>query len=106
MARRLNPVQPGQTFNMLTFIEYTDNNNGNWHGLFQCSCGEKIDVRIQAVKAELTKSCGCMKANNNRSRSKRDINEVKGMPVFKSDYLTDDMIGWVVSPCNFSLSNY
>lgn len=106
MGRKRNSIQPGDTFNRLTFIRRTDNNNGNWHGLFQCSCGEKIDARIVAVKRELVKSCGCLKAANNRGRSTRTINEVQGMPAFTSEYLTDEMIGWVVSPVNFSLSNY
>jgi hypothetical protein len=77
MARKRKSIQPGETYNRLTFIKATECNNGNWHGLFQCSCGDVIDVRIIAVRSELVKSCGCLKAGNNRARSKRTINEVQ-----------------------------
>lgn len=52
-------LNPGDTFNRLTFISYTEKKNRSRYGKFSCICGEIIITKIAAIASGRTISCGC-----------------------------------------------
>lgn len=47
----------------LTLLEKlsTKSADGHWMGLFQCSCGNRVEIICSRVRNGYTKSCGCLK---------------------------------------------
>lgn len=61
----------GQKIHRLTFLEYVDRNeqrNSRWK--VRCDCGTEFIVTASAVKSGMTKSCGCLRIENNKNRHK------------------------------------
>jgi hypothetical protein len=107
MGKKRREVNPGDRFNRLTFIEPTERlEKDKLHGLFDCSCGERIEVRIYAVISGQQKSCGCLKTEKLQARSTKITEKPKRL--LKKDsgsyYVTDAMIGLIASPFDFSLT--
>lgn len=56
----------------LSFIEDSHRDrHGALHGRFLCSCGTEKVVRVSLVKRNITRSCGCMKAETATGRPKK-----------------------------------
>ena len=59
----------GQKIHRLTFLEFAgrnENRNARWK--VQCECGEIFEVTATVVKRGQTKSCGCLRIENNKKR--------------------------------------
>ena len=57
----------GKTFNRLTVLYKTDRKQGNdwiWH--CKCECGKECDVNGGSLRANRTKSCGCLKKETDK----------------------------------------
>ena len=68
----------GKTFNRLTVLYKTENKQGNdwiWH--CKCECGNECDVNGGSLRANRTKSCGCLKKEKDRS-TKNTWNDLTG----------------------------
>jgi len=57
--------------NRLTFIKKINNrdNHGHKRGLYQCSCGNILEVNISSVNTNNTKSCGCLNLEKIKERN-------------------------------------
>lgn len=56
-----------QRYNKLVALEYIRNDKfGKAIWKFRCDCGKEKELNASAAKANLTTSCGCVKANNLR----------------------------------------
>lgn len=61
----------GQKIHRLTFLEYAgvnENRNSRWK--VRCDCGTEFIVTTTSVKCGQTKSCGCVRIENNKNRHK------------------------------------
>ena len=61
----------GQKIHRITFLEYigvNENRNSRWK--VQCDCGTIFEVTATSVKQGHTKSCGCVRIENNKNRHK------------------------------------
>lgn len=61
----------GQKIHRLTFLEFVgrnDTRNARWK--VRCDCGTIFDVTATNVKSGHTKSCGCVRIENNKKRHK------------------------------------
>lgn len=67
MAYKYNYIV-GQIIGKLEFICRMPNINKKTIAKFKCSCGKKFDARVDSVKIERIKSCGC-KTNEMRSET-------------------------------------
>ena len=59
----------GQKIHRLTFLEYVGRNeqrNSIWK--VRCDCGTEFIVTASAVKSGMTRSCGCLRIENNKKR--------------------------------------
>lgn len=59
----------GQKIHRLTFLEYVGRNeqrNSRWK--VRCDCGTEFIVTASAVKSGMTRSCGCLRIENNKKR--------------------------------------
>ena len=59
----------GQKIYRLTFLEYVGRNeqrNSRWK--VRCDCGTEFIVTASAVKSGMTRSCGCLRIENNKKR--------------------------------------
>lgn len=59
----------GQKIHRLTFLEYVGRNeqrNSIWR--VRCECGTEFNVLACAVKQGMTRSCGCLRIENNKKR--------------------------------------
>ena len=57
----------GKTFNRLTVLYKTDKKQGNdwiWH--CKCECGNECDIVGASIRANRTKSCGCLKQEKDK----------------------------------------
>lgn len=64
----------GRKIHRLTFLEWmgvNENRNSVWK--VQCECGTVFNVVGSLVKNGTTKSCGCLRIENNKNRHKRKI---------------------------------
>lgn len=57
----------GQKFGRLTVIERAENKGLKVAWLCKCDCGNTCVVQAHVLKSGGTKSCGCLKAENNRA---------------------------------------
>lgn len=61
----------GQKIHRLTFLEFVElNENRNARWKVRCDCGTEFIVSACSVKYGTTRSCGCLRAENNRNRNK------------------------------------
>lgn len=58
MDRRVQNIA-GQSFNMLTAVEFMHASGGHAHWRFRCRCGTEKAIRAAHVKSGQIKSCGC-----------------------------------------------
>ena len=61
----------GQKLYRLTFLEYvgrSENRNAIWK--VKCDCGTVFTLLATSVKSGHTKSCGCVRIENNKNRHK------------------------------------
>ena len=61
----------GQKMYRLTFLEYVGKNesrNAIWK--VRCDCGTEFSLMAKCVKQGHTKSCGCLRIENNKNRHK------------------------------------
>ena len=61
----------GQKMYRLTFLEYVgknDSRNARWK--VRCDCGTIFEVTATSVKFGKTRSCGCLRIENNKNRHK------------------------------------
>ena len=61
----------GQKIHRLTFLEFAgrnENRNARWK--VRCDCGTIFEVTATSVKCGHTKSCGCVRIENNKKRHK------------------------------------
>ncbi len=57
---------------MLSFVRNYGIEKSRKMGLYRCDCGGKIITRIDSVRDNLTKSCGCLRvANMNKINARR-----------------------------------
>ena len=57
-------VEIGQKYGQLTVIEKAPSRNGRGYWLCQCDCGNKKEIRSDALKEGGTQSCGCLHKKN------------------------------------------
>jgi hypothetical protein len=50
----------------LEFVELSDTRNARWR--VRCDCGTEYVVTASSVKCGQTKSCGCLRIENNKTR--------------------------------------
>jgi hypothetical protein len=95
-ARRMQ-ITPGKQHAALTFIIETTSRSGNRYALWSCTCGKQKEIAIKSVLYGQQKTCGCMGtySKDNVMVSKEEA---------KTGYVTDEMIGKIASPFDFSLS--
>lgn len=55
----------GHVYHRLTVIDRAGSKNGNATWLCQCSCGNKCIVRGDHLRAGLSRSCGCLRIEEN-----------------------------------------
>ena len=61
----------GQKIHRLIFLEYAGvNESGNARWKVRCDCGTIFEVTASSVKVGQTKSCGCLRIENNKNRHK------------------------------------
>ncbi len=63
-------IKKGDKFNFLTAIEFKRKDKSHrqfW--LFRCDCGKKKIIRIDCVKNEKVKSCGCLYKASNKNKN-------------------------------------
>lgn len=60
----------------------------NWNWLFLCDCGKYIIANIYSVRANKTKSCGCLKAKNLNSGIGVNSNTWKGKTPISTTYIS------------------
>src|SRR4051812_24502759 len=94
-AKRMH-ITPGKQHANLTFITETQSRSGNRYALWSCTCGKQKEITIKSVLYGQQKSCGCMGTYS------KDNVIVRQEPV-KTGYVTDEMIGKIESPFDFSL---
>lgn len=99
MGRKRKAIPPGYTFSRLTFIRETEPKHKEWFGLFKCQCGEISEIRIKAVRYGRQQSCGCKKVEVLQARRKNPVRVEREKPT----YVTDEMLGFLGSPFDFSL---
>lgn len=61
----------GQKMHRITFLEYvgrSNNRNSRWK--VRCDCGTIFELTAISVKQGYTKSCGCLRIENNKNRHK------------------------------------
>ena len=59
----------GQKIHRLTFLEFVGRNeSGNARWKVRCDCGTIFEVTATSVKCGHTKSCGCVRIENNKKR--------------------------------------
>ena len=61
----------GHKMHRLTFLEFVGSNeqrNAIWR--VRCDCGVEFTALAASIKQGHTKSCGCLRAENNRNRHK------------------------------------
>jgi len=61
----------GQKIHRLSFVRFVglnENRNARW--LVRCECGTTFEVTAASVKQGHTKSCGCVRIENNKKRHK------------------------------------
>ena len=66
----------GKKIYRLTFLEHVgqnENRNSIWR--VQCECGTIFNVIGSLVKNGTTKSCGCLRIENNKNRHKHHDND-------------------------------
>lgn len=59
----------GQKMHRLTFLSFVGRNeqrNARWK--VRCDCGTIFEVTASSVKVGQTKSCGCLRIENNKNR--------------------------------------
>jgi hypothetical protein len=73
-------VNIGQQFNMLTAVSWASRNaQGQSYWLFKCDCGGEKIARMDAVKREQIKSCGCAtRALNSAAKIKHGLDGTPG----------------------------
>ena len=49
----------GDKIYRLTLLDKPFLKNKHIHGLFQCECGNKKEIRLSSINSGVTKSCGC-----------------------------------------------
>lgn len=60
-------VKTGERFRRLTIIKEAEKRAGKRYFLCKCDCGNIQEVRFVAMRADKTKSCGCMRNERNRT---------------------------------------
>jgi hypothetical protein len=74
MPRIYSPLQPYTKFNSLTYIEEVEPRHKGFKtiymGLFRCDCGNEKIINVHAVKANVTKTCGCSKQGPKKAKPK------------------------------------
>jgi hypothetical protein len=89
-------ITPGKQHANLAFITETQSRSGNRYALWSCTCGRQKEIAIKSVLYGQQKSCGCM-----GTHSKDNVTVSKETALI--GYVTDKMIGQIVSPFDFSL---
>lgn len=72
LHRRIGKDETGHTFGRLTVVERVDNplrNGSAWRCL--CSCGSERVVLGHALRAGITRSCGCLRAETAQRSAER-----------------------------------
>lgn len=67
----------GEKYNKLTAIKYigkTKNGSAIW--LWKCDCGNEKEIIANSVKTGNTKSCGCLKKEQNKNNLKHKIKDI------------------------------
>lgn len=67
----------GEKYNKLTAIKYigkTKNGSAIW--LWKCDCGNEKEIIANSVKTGNTKSCGCLKKEQNKNNLKSKIKDI------------------------------
>jgi hypothetical protein len=59
-------VKPGDRYGRLTIISESNSRRGLRYFLCKCECGNIIDARFVMLRSGQTKSCGCLRNENNR----------------------------------------
>lgn len=96
--KRMNIAQ-GKQHGSLTFVNETESRSGNRYGLFSCVCGKQKEISIKSVLYGQQKSCGCMGTNSKEKALVSNPGIVSSYPY----YVTDELIGMIASPFDFSL---
>lgn len=89
-------ITPGKQHANLTFITETPSRSGNRYAIWACTCGKQKEITIKSVLYGKQKSCGCM-----GTHSKDNV--IVRKDTVKEYYVTDEMIGLIASPFDFSL---
>ena len=84
---------PGQKFNRLTLVSYS---KGYW--ICKCDCGEILSVKTGRINSGNTKSCGCLKIDQqpekvllmNKARKKYDCKTMSARRRWQSYKLSDE----------------
>ena len=85
--RRLS-IKRGDKYNRLTAVRFDhQNKHGSQFWLFRCSCGNEKVIEVNSVKRNLTKSCGCLK----REQNKRGMARKHGMRYTREYGIWTDM---------------
>lgn len=74
----------GMKINRLKLIEILPKTNQQRDGIFECDCGNKKKIRIQHVRCESVKSCGCYNKEVAASRKSNLIHGMCGTPTYES----------------------
>lgn len=93
-------ITPGKQHASLIFVNETQSRSGNRYGIFSCVCGRQKEISIKSVLYGQQKSCGCMGTNSKEKARISNPTIVSRHP----RYVTDEMIGLIASPFDFSLT--
>jgi len=67
MKRKKKELSPYcmQRFGFLTVLD-TYRKNGRTWAICVCSCGNRVETRLDSLKSNLCRSCGCLKKKNRK----------------------------------------
>lgn len=98
----LNNYKPGDKFNRLTLIEYS---NGKWR--CRCDCGKEVTVLTYSLTSKNTKSCGCLnKEQNVKKTIKMQENRRKFSPEIASARRIWKRYIYADKSCNLSFEEW
>lgn len=88
-----NNYQKGDKIGVLTFLNRVNINPDKPYANFLCDCGNEFVARIDSVKIERVKSCGCMSGIlRSKSLTKHPPKEYHTNGVLKIPFLNKDII--------------
>lgn len=66
--RRSDPIAPGQRFTRLTVVRFVERRTTGYYWLCACDCGAERLARASALRDGSSRSCGCLRSEEQSAR--------------------------------------